>query len=101
MRTQETNAINKQLYYYLLTRSIEGVWHKFKELATIADEKKAFPFIYVIVWGLVMFLFELKKEILNRSMVTSMNFIYKDSDKEVESWTDLVPYATEIKSLLS
>ena len=43
-------------------------------------------------WGLVMYLFELDKTILNKSLVTSMEYIYKDSDKDLKSWRELVPF---------
>ena len=41
---------------------------------------------------MVMFLFELDKSILNKSLVASMDFIYKEADKDIESWRDLVPF---------
>ena len=39
-----------------------------------------------------MYLFELDKTILNKSLVTSMEYIYKDSDKDLKSWRELVPF---------
>lgn len=43
-------------------------------------------------WGLVMYLFELDKTILNKSLTTSMEYIYKDSDNDLKSWRELVPF---------
>ena len=53
---------------------------------------QAFKYVYVLVWASVMFLFELDKSILNKSMTVSMDFIYKDSDKDLTSWTELFPF---------
>ena len=47
----------------------------------------AFKYVYVIVWGCVMYLYEKDKSILNRSMTVSMDFIYKDSDEDLKSIT--------------
>jgi len=38
-----------------------------------------------------MFLFEKDKQVLNRSLVASMDYIYKGSDDDLESWWDLIP----------
>ena len=38
-----------------------------------------------------MYLFELDKSILNKSLVASMDFIYKESDKDVKSWKEFIP----------
>ena len=46
-----------------------------------------------------MYLFEKDKSVLNKSMMVSMEFIYKDSDKDLESWTDLIPI--ELPTFLS
>lgn len=57
----------------------------------IAPKFDGFKVAYILTWGMVMYLFELDKTILNRTMCVSMDFIYKDSDKDLESWQDLVP----------
>ena len=66
--------------YYLLSRSIEGLYNKTIEVVQIGQKQEVFPIVYVITWGFVMYLFELDKTKLNRSMIESMNFIYKESD---------------------
>ena len=50
-----------------------------------------FPFAYMLAWGVVMYLFERDKLILNRSLVASMDYIYKGSDQDLKSWKDLLP----------
>lgn len=55
-----------------------------------------------IVWGIVMYLYELDHKSLQPSLSSSMTFIYKDSDKDIVNWLDYVPFAIPgfIKKLL-
>ena len=64
---------------------------KLQNLGTI-PQFEGFTIAYLLAWGFVMYLFELDKSILNKSLVASMEFIYKDSDKKLESWRELVPF---------
>ena len=54
---REKNTINQQLCFYLLSRILDG-------MVKVAREKKMFPkeskfgYLSVIVWGIVMYLFE-------------------------------------------
>ena len=82
--------INRQLSYYLSARVIEGIFvllQKFKKI----PQFEAFNIVYLLSWGFVMYLFELDKKVLNRSLVASMDFIYKESDKDITSWRELIP----------
>jgi peroxisomal membrane protein 4 len=72
-------SINRQLSYYLSARVLEGLFVLAQKLKKI-PEFEAFNMVYLLSWGFVMFLFELDKSILNRSLVASMEFIYKESD---------------------
>ena len=54
-------------------------------------EFEGFPISYLLAWGFVMYLFELDKSIMNRSLVASMDFIYKEADKDLTSWRELCP----------
>ena len=51
---------------------------------------EAFPWMSMIVWGIVMYLFEDDKSVLQGSLQSSMTFLYKDSDR-VKGWRDFVP----------
>ena len=82
----------------MLSRSTEGVYNKLIQGSALA-KIEVFPYIYVLTWGMVMFLFELDRSKLNKSMIESMMFIYKDSDADVESWHDLVSYGDVIKKM--
>ena len=88
---KEFTSINKQLAYYLASRVIEGIFLKFQKMKII-KEFDAFKFVYVIVWGCVMYLYEKDKSILNRSMTVSMDFIYKESDEDLTCVTQLIPF---------
>ena len=75
----------------MFSRVIEGIFLKLQKLDIIRTFE-GFQFSYLMSWGLVMYLFELDKTILNKSLVTSMEYIYKDSDKDLKSWRELVPF---------
>ena len=75
----------------MASRVLEGIYVKLHKIFEITPKFDGFKVSYIITWGLVMYLFELDKSILNRTMCISMDFIYKDSDKELESWEELVP----------
>ena len=74
-----------------MSRVAEGIYVKIHKIFSIAPKFDGFKVSYMLTWGLVMFLFELDKSILNHTMCVSMDFIYKDSDKDLESWKELVP----------
>ena len=78
------------MVYYIGPRVVEGIWEYFKR-KTDRTHLEGFPFAYVLAWGLVMYLYELDKKILNRSLVSSMEYIYKESDGDLASWRDLLP----------
>ena len=51
-----------------------------------------FNVTYTIIWGFVMYLYELDKKVLNGSLVSSMNFLYKNSDKPLTNYKELIPF---------
>jgi peroxisomal membrane protein 4 len=55
--------------------------------------------VSIIVWGIVMFLFERDKKVLQPSLTSSMVFLYKESDKRVMNWREFVPFYIPEKSL--
>lgn len=90
-KNKEFTSINRQLAYYLVSRVIEGFYMKLQKM-NIIPHFKAFNAVYVLVWACVMYLFEKDKTILNKSMTVSMDFIYKDSDVDLSSLTQLIPF---------
>jgi len=80
--------------YYLLSRVLEGMArkaHKAQLAPSAPGGGSFFPYVSVICWGIVMYLFESDKQVLIPSLQSSMTFLYKDSDK-TEGWRDFVPF---------
>ena len=91
---RDKNTINQQIVFYLLSRVIEGVakkLHKSRKLKFVPEQFDAFPYMSLIVWGIVMYLFEEDKSVLQGSLQSSMSFLYKDSD-QVKGWRDFIPF---------
>ena len=86
----EKNSVNQQLCFYLLSRVLQGIAQSAQQ-ANYIPNKPAFAYISVICWGLVMYLFEANKSSLQPSLESSMQFLYKDSDKTT-GWRDFVPF---------
>lgn len=61
------------------------------KLKFIPENFEAFPWVSMIVWGIVMFLFEDDKSVLQGSLQSSMTFLYKDSD-QTKGWRDFIPF---------
>ncbi|XP_005096719.1 peroxisomal membrane protein 4 [Aplysia californica] len=80
------NKVNEQMNLYLLSRVVYGV-AKLLVSKGIVPQPKAdlFPWFAAILWGATLWLFEYEKSCLQPSLVSSMTYIYKDSDK----WTSL------------
>ena len=63
----------------------------------VLKEKKVLPnrgsfgFMSVLIWGIVMYLFERDKTQLQPSLSSSMTFLYHESDKTNRGWRDFVP----------
>ena len=74
----------------MAARVLEGFWLRLVKLGYLPD-KTMFGFTYTLTWGFVMYLFELDKSILNRSLTSSMEFLYKESDKPLQSYKELIP----------
>jgi len=46
----------------------------------------------VLIWGIVMYLFERDKQTMQQSLASSMTFLYHDSDQTTRGWRDFVPF---------
>ena len=68
-------SINRQVAYYLSARVLEG-------LILLLIKKNVIPNLlsfentYSVLWALVMFLYVLDESVLNKSLTSSMHFIY-------------------------
>ena len=64
---RDKNSINQQIVFYLLSRVLEGTAKKLQKsgkLSFIPAKFEAFPWVSMIVWGIVMYLFEDDKSVL-------------------------------------
>ena len=90
---RDKNSINQQIVFYLLSRVLEGSAKRLQKagkLNFIPEKFEAFPWVSMVVWGIVMYLFEDDKSVLQGSLQSSMTFLYKDSD-QVNGWRDFIP----------
>jgi peroxisomal membrane protein 4 len=82
-------AVNMQIMLYLLSRNILAVSNMIAE--KYFPNVQGFPIASMIVWGVVMFLFEYNPKSLQQSLESSMQFIYKESDK-YDNWKGFIPF---------
>ena len=87
----ERNAVNQQLCFYLLSRVLEGLANTAVKADYLPANRKYFPMVSMACWGLVMWLFERDSKMLQPSLGSSMQFLYKESDT-VSGWRDFVPF---------
>jgi peroxisomal membrane protein 4 len=83
------SPVNMQIMLYLLSRNILAISNMVAE--KYFPNVKGFQITSMIVWGVVMFLFESNPNSLQQSLASSMQFIYKDSDSG-DSWRDFIPF---------
>ena len=87
--TQKT-PVNQQMCLYLLARITTGSSQKLAN-AGMLPNIPFFHLLSMICWGIVMFLFEDDRSVLQPSLQSSMQFIYKDSES-YKTWRDFVPF---------
>lgn len=95
--------VNTQITFYLFSRNLVGyvkLFHKKKLFSVPAWlENNSFCILTVVCWGIVMYLFEAFPNSLQSSLVSSMKFLYKDSDNW-NGWGNCVPYYNQALKLL-
>lgn len=89
MWSKRTN-VNMQIMLYLLSRNILAITNILSE-KYFPNIQNGFSITSIIVWGIVMFLFEWRPKALQNSLKSSMDFIYKDSNSYVD-WRDFIPF---------
>jgi len=83
-------SVNYQIILYLFSRVIVGSAEHFAKKGLLPNVN-VYPLLAAVVWSIVMFLFEDDPSSLQNSLASSMQFLYKESDKDLEKWTDLIP----------
>ncbi|CEF71498.1 Peroxisomal membrane protein 4 [Strongyloides ratti] len=78
----ENNNINMQINLYLLSRIILGLSKLFVKKNIIQEpQSQIFPWFGAFIWGIVLWLFEVHPELLQKSLLSSMKYLYHDSNK--------------------
>lgn len=90
--------VNYQIVLYLFSRVIVGSTEHLAQ-KKILPNITVYPLVAATVWSIVMFLFEDDPSILQNSLASSMHFLYKESDKDLENWWDLIPF--EVPGVIS
>ena len=90
--------VNTQISFYLFSRSLVGNVKLLRKKGVIPAcpwlEKNSFCILTVICWGIVMYLFEAFPGKLQSSLVSSMDFLYHDSD-QWRGWKYCIPYCNQ------
>lgn len=80
------NKVNEQINLYLLSRVIYGAAKLLVSKGIVPEPQvKVFPWFAALLWASVLWMFEHERSCLQGSLVSSMTYLYKDSDK----WTNL------------
>lgn len=85
------NSINYQIILYLLSRVIVGGVQRIAKKRKIG-KMKFFPYLAMFCWATAMVLFEINQKALQSSLASSMQFLFKDSEKPLKSWLELIPF---------
>jgi peroxisomal membrane protein 4 len=88
--SREASPVNMQIMLYLLSRNILAISNMIS--TNYLNNYNGFTLTSMTVWGIVMFLFEYNSKKLQNSLASSMDFIYKESDKKYESFVDFIPF---------
>jgi peroxisomal membrane protein 4 len=87
---REKTSVNQQIALYLLSRILTGGAQRLAN-AGVLPNSNAFGVMSVMVWGIVMFLFDEDSSVLQPSLTSSMDFIYRESD-QWKSFKDFIPF---------
>ncbi|PWN31917.1 peroxisomal membrane protein 4 [Meira miltonrushii] len=87
----DRNPVNEQIVLYCIARCVasllprEPVSADYPASKVIPIEKKTFSIFAALVWGCVMWLFKNRRQRLQGSLVSSMDYLYVNAEK----WKDL------------
>lgn len=83
------NSIKEQIVLYLFSRVFMGFlnyWLK-KYDKNIKNQR----LVNSIHWGLLIWIFQFHPDSLHDSYKNTLNFMFKESDKPVQNWRELIP----------
>ena len=85
------SSINHQIILYLLSRVVVGGVQRVCKKRKIG-KMRFFPYLAMMCWAIAMVLFEIDQKALQSSLASSMVFLFKDSEKPMKSWLELIPF---------
>ncbi|XP_071955637.1 peroxisomal membrane protein 4-like [Antedon mediterranea] len=87
----ENNNINSQINMYLLSRIIFGLCRLLVKKEVVKPPRRdPFPMFAMLVWGIVLWLFEYHQEVLQPSLQNSMTYLYHDSNTWHNIWDFII-----------
>ncbi|KAJ8260081.1 hypothetical protein GJAV_G00176840 [Gymnothorax javanicus] len=85
----DNNPINSQINMYVLSRILFALSRLAVEKGYIRQPKRdPFPLFAMLMWGIVLWLFEYHPHTLQPSLQSSMNYLYHDSNV----WHDITDF---------
>lgn len=88
---RKKSSINIQICLYLLSRVIVGYAELLVKRGKLPDYT-IFPYVSSLTWAIVMALYELDPSQLQFSLKSSMDYLYRDSDRQMTSYWELLPF---------
>ena len=84
------NPINAQIVMYLMARNLLGGAEKLRRMGYF-PKKSQFAILATVCWGVVMLFYDLDASVLQKSLASSMDYLYKETEK-YESWRNFIPF---------
>lgn len=85
------SSINYQIILYLLSRVMVGIVQRFAKKRKIG-KMKFFPYLAMFCWASVLIIFENNQKVLQSSLASSLEFLFKNSEQPLKSWLELIPF---------
>lgn len=86
---RKDSSINQQIVFYLFSRTVVGLVKKVGADASPRTKSAAWPAFAAACWAGVMAMWELDRAHLQKGLVSSMDFIYRESDNVSGAWDAL------------
>ena len=90
LQNRRKTPLKYQVILYLMSRNLVGALNIMMH-RQVLPKVDYYPVLSAMVWGLVMYLFEKDQQCLQPSLLSSMKFLYKDSDLPLAHWSQLLP----------
>jgi peroxisomal membrane protein 4 len=88
------SSINHQILLYLASRISVALWKRVVLKGESKPHPRTFSLISALMWGLAMMLYEESPHVLNPSLKSSMDEIYRYNLQSTGESTETSPYST-------